>query len=110
MLVATFGPAKSLDDGMQVQCLPVYKAETPQWTYRKVPRASSFRTFANVPFWCRKPQPFTYYLRAEDLTKSTFVPSLPEDDLQVLKDADILPLSPLLEVDIVSRTPPLLPV
>ena len=28
--MALFDPAKSLDDGVQVQCLPVYRAETPQ--------------------------------------------------------------------------------
>ena len=91
MLVAMFDPAKSLDDGTQVQRLPAYKANTLQWTYRKVPKISSFRKFANVPYWCRKPQPFTYHLCAEDLTKSTFVPNLAEGDLQLLKQANILP-------------------
>ena len=35
--MALFHLVKSLDDGTHVQRLPVYKAETPQWTHRKVP-------------------------------------------------------------------------
>ena len=84
-------PAKSLDDGVQVQCLPVCKADTPQWTYRTVPKVSSSRSFANVPSWRRKPQPFTYHLCAEDLNKTAFAPNLPEGDRQVLKDEGTLP-------------------
>ena len=46
--MALFDPAKSQDDGMQVQCLPVYKAETPQWTYRKVREVTSFRDYGSI--------------------------------------------------------------
>ena len=96
-----------MEDGFQstrdhiVQCLPVCKADTPQWTHRKVPKVSSFRSFDRIPFWCRKPQPFTYHVCAEDLTLSTLTPSLPDGDLQVLREGTI-PQSPLPRVDIVT--------
>ena len=86
---------------MQVQCLLVYKADRPQWTYRKVPKVSSFRSFDRIPFCTRIPQPFTYHMCAEDLTK-IFVPNLPDGDLQVLKAEDTSLLIPLHGVDIVS--------
>ena len=82
--VALFDPAKSLGDGMQVECLPVYKAETPQWTYRKVPKVTSFRDYGGIPIWCRKPQPLVYQLRAEDITKSSLVSQLSDAERQLL--------------------------
>ena len=33
----------ALDDNMQVQCLPVFQADQPKWTYRRVPKVSSFQ-------------------------------------------------------------------
>ena len=42
-------PAAALDDDMQAQCLPVFQVDKPQWTYRKVPKVSSFRSFARIP-------------------------------------------------------------
>ena len=47
-------PVKSLDDGMQVQCLPVHKSREPRWMYRKVPKVTSLRDFSKIPVWCRK--------------------------------------------------------
>ena len=75
MLLHTIDPAKALDDDMPVQCLPVYQADNPQWTYRRVPKVSSSRSFSRIPSWCRKPQSFTYHVCAEDLTKTAIVPS-----------------------------------
>ena len=37
------------DDNMQVQCLPVFGADQPKWTYRKVPRVEAFRKFTGLP-------------------------------------------------------------
>ena len=84
-LLNTFDPAQPLEDDMQVQCLPVHQADKPQWTYREVPKVSSFRSFERVPSWCRRPQPFTYHVCAEDLAKTVLVPNLPEGDLQILE-------------------------
>ena len=36
VLLQTFDP----------QCVPVYQADQPKWTYRKVPKVSSLRSFA----------------------------------------------------------------
>ena len=36
VLLHTINPATALDDDMQVQCLPGYQADQPQWTYRRV--------------------------------------------------------------------------
>ena len=35
--------ALSLDDSLQVQCLPVYRTDRPKWTYRKVPKVTRFQ-------------------------------------------------------------------
>ena len=56
--------------------------------YQKI---TAFRTFARLPFWCRKTKQFTYYLCAEDLTRSTIVPALPEEDRRVLLEHGVLP-------------------
>ena len=48
--------ALSLNDGLQVQCLPVFGSDRPRWTYRKVPKVTKFRSFGRLPPWCRKPQ------------------------------------------------------
>ena len=76
VLLHTVNPATALDDDMQAQWLPVYQADQPQWTYRRVVKVSSFRSLARIPSWCRKPQSFTYHTCAEDLTKTILVPSL----------------------------------
>ena len=86
VLMTTFNPAQPLEDDVQVQCLPVYQADKPQWTYRKVPKVSSFRSFDRIPSWSRMPLPFTYHICAEDL-----VPNLPEGDLQVLNEEGTVP-------------------
>ena len=77
--------ALSLDDNMQVQCLPVFGTDRPKWSYRKVPRVTHFRNFGRIPLWCRKPQEMTYHLCDEDMTKNAIVPNLPDqrDDLLI---------------------------
>ena len=91
VLIPNIDPITALDDNMQAQCLPVYGADQPMWTYRKVPKVTAFRTFARLPFWRRKPMKFTYHLCADDLTKSTIVPALPEKDRKALLEHGVLP-------------------
>ena len=86
MLMNVLDPALPLEDDMQVQCL-----DKPQWTCRKVPKVSSFRSFERIPSWRRMPQPFTYHVCAEDLTKTVIVPNLPDGDLQRLEKEGTLP-------------------
>ena len=43
----------SLDDSLQVQCLPVYRTDRPKWAYRKVPKVTRFRNFDRLPSWRR---------------------------------------------------------
>ena len=62
VLLPNIDPATALDDNVQAQCLPVFQADQPKWTYRRVPKVSSFRTFARLPSWCRKPQAFAHHL------------------------------------------------
>ena len=62
--ITLLDPAKPLDDDMQVQCLPVYKAEAPQWTYRKVPKLASLS------------EATTACLSIEDITESLLVSQL----------------------------------
>ena len=81
----------SLDDSMQVQCLPVYRTDRPKWAYRKVPKVTKFRNFYRLPAWCRKPQGMTYQFCAEDMTKTTIVPNLPAEDRADLFDHGMLP-------------------
>ena len=57
--------ARSLDDNMQVQCLPVYRTDRPTWIYRKVPKVTRFRNFDRLPSWSRKPQGMTYQFCAK---------------------------------------------
>ena len=52
----------SLDDDMQIQCLPVYRTDRPKWAYRKVPKVTEFRNFNRIPAWCRKPQGITGFI------------------------------------------------
>ena len=91
MLLHTLDPATALDDDMQAQCLPVYQADQPKWTYRRVPKVSSFRSFKRIPAWCRKPQSFTHHTCAEDLTKTILVPSLLEVDRKALEEEGVIP-------------------
>ena len=65
----------SMDDNMQIQCLPVYRTDRPKWAYRKVPKVTRFRNFDRLPSWSRKPQGMTYQFCAEDMTKTIFVPN-----------------------------------
>ena len=58
---------------------------------RSVPKVKAFRTFARLPFWCRKPMKFTYHLCAENTTKTTIVPALPEEDRKALLEHGTLP-------------------
>ena len=39
VMIPNVDPITAFDDNMQVQCLPVYGADQPKWTYRKVPKA-----------------------------------------------------------------------
>ena len=80
-----------LDDNMQVQCLPVFGSDHPRWTYRKVPKVTSFRNFGQLPPWCRRPQKMTYHVCAEDMTKTAIVPSVLEEDRRALMEDGILP-------------------
>ena len=91
MASSSIDPITAFDDNMPVQCLPVYGAEQPKWTYRKVPKVTAFQTFARLPFWCGKPMKFTYHLCAEHVTKTTIVPALPEEDRKALLEHGILP-------------------
>ena len=54
-------PFKSLDDDMQVQCLPVYRAKEHRWMYTKVPKVTSLRDFSRIPVWRRRPQQLVYH-------------------------------------------------
>ena len=45
--------ASTLDDDMLVQCLPVPKADAPQWSYREVPKTSIIRNFDSTPLETR---------------------------------------------------------
>ena len=54
-------PELSLDDDMTVQCLPVPKPTTPQWSFRNAPNTSTIRDYSRIPNWCRKPKAFTYH-------------------------------------------------
>ena len=38
VMLPNIDPVTALDDNMQVQCLPVYGADQPKWTYRRVPK------------------------------------------------------------------------
>ena len=76
----------SLDDSLQVQCLPENRTDRPKWAYRKVPKVTKFRNFDRLPSWRRKPQGMTYQFCAEDMTKTVIVPNLPAEDR-----ADLLP-------------------
>ena len=91
VMIPNIDPATALDDNMQVQCLPVHRSDQPKWTYRKVPKVAASRSFASLPSWCRKPQKMTYRLCAEDLTRSTIVPSLPEEDRRALLEHGEVP-------------------
>ena len=91
VMLPNIDPVKVFDDNMQVQCLPVYGSDHPKWTYRKVPKVATFRNFARLPSWCRKPLKMTYHLCAEDLTRSTIVPSLPEEERRALLEDGVLP-------------------
>ena len=77
-------PAKSLDDDMQVQCLPVHKSQVPKWVYWKVPKVTSLRDLSRMPVWCRKPQPLVCQLCAEGLTKGAPVPTRSDAERQLL--------------------------
>ena len=81
----------SLDDDMQIQCLPVYRTDRPKWAYRKAPKVTRFRNFARLPAWCRKPQEVTYQFCAEDMTKNVIVPNLMAEDRADLYDHGMLP-------------------
>ena len=50
VMLPNIDPVTAFGDNMQVQCLPVYGADQPKWTYRKVPKVTAFRTFARLPF------------------------------------------------------------
>ena len=43
--------ATSLEDNMQVQCLPVFGSDHPKWKCRKVPKVTEFRNFGRLPPW-----------------------------------------------------------
>ena len=90
-MLVNIDPVAVFDDHMQVQCLPVFGSDQPKWTYRKVPKVEAFRSFARLPSWCRKPQKMTYHLCAENMTKSTIVPNLPEEERRALIEHGILP-------------------
>ena len=83
--------ALSLDDSLQVQCLPVYRTDRPKWAYRKVPKVTRFRNFDRLPSWSRKPQGMTYQFCAEDMTKTIIVPNLPAEERDDLLNRGILP-------------------
>ena len=70
-------PTYPFDDDTQVQGLPVPRSDTPRWMYRKVPKLISFRNFAGLPIWCRKPQALTYHPCAEGITRAGLVAALP---------------------------------
>ena len=91
VMLCTIDSVAVFDDNLQVQCLPVFGSDHPKWTYRKVPKVTAFRSFTRLQSWCRKPQKMTYHLCAEDLTRSTIVPKLPEEEQRVLVDHGILP-------------------
>ena len=91
VLLPTIDPITALDDDMQVQCLPVYQADQPKWTYWRVPKVSSYRSFARLPSWCRKPQAFTYHMCAENITKTTLVPALSKEDRKALSEEGVVP-------------------
>ena len=90
MLVATFDPAKLLDEACKRNvflCTGRKHRSGPTGRYRRSPHSGRLRMFlSGVGSRSR-----LRIMCAEDLTKSTFVPNPPEDDLQVLKDANILP-------------------
>ena len=91
VMLPNIDPATALDDNMQVQCLPVYGADQPKWTCRRAPKVTSFRTFAGLPFWSRKPKAFTYHLCAENTTKTTLVPALSKEDRKALLEDGVIP-------------------
>ena len=91
MIMHTSEIALSLDDSLQVQCLPVYKTDRPKWTYRKVPKLTRFRNFERLPSWSRKPQGMTYQFCTEDMTKTIIVPSLLAEERDDLLNHGILP-------------------
>ena len=72
--------------------IALFEAETPQWTYRKVPKVTSFRDYGSIPIWCRKPQPLVYQMCAEDITKSSLVFQLSDAERQALTAEGTLPL------------------
>ena len=74
-----------IKDDMQAQCLPVSKSNYPSWMCRKVPKLSSFKNYDKVPTWCRKPQSFTYHLRAEDITRAGLVSALSKEEKTLSK-------------------------
>ena len=77
----------SLDDSLQVQCLPVYRTDRP----KKAPSLTRFRNFDRLPSWCRKPQGMTYQFCTEDMTKTIIVPNLPDEERDDLLNRGILP-------------------
>ena len=54
-------------------------------------KVSSFRSFARIPSWCRKPQSFAYHVCAEDITNTVFIPYLSEEDRQALEEEGVIP-------------------
>ena len=81
----------SLDDSLQVQCLPVYRTDRPKWACRKVPKVTRFRNFDRLPPWSRKPQGMTYQFCAEDMTKTIIVPNLPAEERDDLMNRGYFP-------------------
>ena len=89
VMLPSIDTAASLEDSMQVQCLPVFGSDHPKWTYRKLPKVAEFRNFGRIPPWCRRPHKMTYHLCAEDITKTAIVPT------HIMKTAWFFQLGPL---------------
>ena len=75
----------------QAQCPPVSKTKEPRWMHSKLPKASSLRNFGNIPVWCRKPQSFTYHLRAEEITRGGLVSVLSAKEKDALLNRGEVP-------------------
>ena len=56
---ASIDVATTLEDNMQVQCLPVFGSDHPKWKYRKVPKVTEFQNFGRLPPWRKRPQKMT---------------------------------------------------
>ena len=92
VMLLNIDPVAVFDDNVQVQCLPVFGSDQPKWTYWKVLKVAASRSFARLPSLVHTAtEDDVCHLCAEDLTKTTVVPNLPDEERRALVEHGILP-------------------